>query len=328
MNNSRSEPIRWGIIGPGKIAGLFAHDLLLVEGAVLHGVASRDPHRAKAFATKHQAAKVYSSYQQLVKDPEIDIVYVATPHVFHYPHAMLSLQHNKHVLCEKPFGMNQQEVQILTREAKSRGLFIMEALWTRFLPSTRKLLELLSEDVIGKVEYLRADFGFAGDPDPEKRLFNKALGGGALMDIGIYPVYLALLLLGIPHEIKASATFSDTGIDTLCAMLFNYQAGKTAVLECTTLHNTPTQAILYGDKGSIKMHRSFHHTRQLTLSLHGQPDRILELDYRGNGFCDEIEEVMDCLINHQIESEKMPHQMSLDLANTLDRVREEIGLRY
>lgn len=320
--------LKWGIIGTGKIAGLFAHDLLLVEDAVFQGVASREGQKSKAFAEKYQAAKYYSSYEQLAEDPDIDIVYIATPHVFHFPHAMLCLQHNKHVLCEKPFGMNQREVLTLTREAKARGLFVMEALWTRFLPSTQKLLELVQQDVIGKVDYLRADFGFQGDPDPDKRLLKKALGGGSLLDIGIYPAFLSLLLMGEPDEIKARARFSATGVDTLCTMIFHYHQGKQAVLESTILHNTPTEAFIYGNKGFIKMHRSFHHTRQLTVALHHQPMQTLHIDYRGNGFCDEIEEVMYCVNNNQTESNKMTHQMSLNLITTLDRIRGEIGLSY
>lgn len=323
-----SAPVRWGIIGPGNIARKFAEDLKLAEGAVLQAVASRDAARAKAFGKDFGAIKTYGSYEALAKDPEVDIVYVATPHVFHYPHSMLCLQNGKAVLCEKPFGMNAREVEAMLAEAKARDVFIMEAFWTRFIPGIQKTLELIESGAIGNVEYVRADFGFVGDTDPKKRVYDKALGGGSLMDVGIYPIYLALLLLGVPDTIDASALFSSTGVDTHCIMMFDYEKGQKSILESSVIEQTPTEALIFGSKGMIRLHRRFHHTQKITLELHGKEPESTEVKYKGNGYYHEIVEANECLRKGKKESEGMPHAMSLDLIRTLDRVRKKIGLAY
>lgn len=322
------EKINWGIIGPGKIAGKFAQDLQLVENAVLHGIASRDSERSDAFAKKYNAVRVFDNYEALAADPEVDIIYVATPHVFHFEQTMLCLRSGKAVLCEKPFGMNAQEVKIMTEEARSRNLFLMEALWTRFIPGTEKLLELIQKDTIGKVQYVKADFGFLGDSNKNSRVYNPDLGAGTLLDIGIYPVYLSLLLLGIPDQIKAVASFTDTGVDSFCAIISDYFSGEKAFSESTILSNTPIEAFIYGDKGSIKMHSRFHHTERLTMQLNDNTSETFNLPYIGNGYYHEIVEVMDCLKQGKTESDKMSHSMSLALIKTLDNIREDIGLKY
>ena len=213
----------WGIIGLGKIANKFAADLQYSETAQLYGVASQDLNKAKKFSTKYNAQKYYGSYQALANAPEIDIIYVATPHVFHFENTMMCLKQNKAVLCEKPMGMNAKEVRLMIEEASTRNLFLMEGLWTRFIPATEKLIELLAQNVIGQVTSLQADFGFKGDSNPENRIFNKNLGGGSLLDIGIYPIYLSLLVLGIPTDITATAQLTETGVDRFCAMEFHYE---------------------------------------------------------------------------------------------------------
>ena len=323
-----SRPIHWGIIGPGNIARKFAEDLMLAEGAVLQGVASRDAERARAFGETFRAVRTYGSYEEMVREPGIDIVYVATPHVFHYPNTLLCLKHGKAVLCEKPFGMNQQEVEHMLSEARLNDLFIMEAIWTRFIPATIKMMELIESGAIGEIEYIRADFGFLGNTDPQKRVYNKALGGGSLMDIGIYPVFLALLLLGVPDKIQAIARMSATDVDTLIAMLFHFESGQKAILESTVLATTPTEALIVGSKGSLSLQRSFHHTEKIILNRHGQTPEHFEIKYKGNGYYHEIMEVMQCLRNGKKESPAMPHTMSLNLIRTLDRIRQEIGLVY
>ncbi|PKP47570.1 MAG: hypothetical protein CVT94_11025 [Bacteroidetes bacterium HGW-Bacteroidetes-11] len=322
------EKIKWGIIGPGKIAGKFAQDLQLVENAVLHGVASRDAGRSAAFAQKYNAVHVFENYEALATDPEIDIIYVATPHVFHFEQTMLCLRSGKAVLCEKPLGMNAREVKIMTDEARARNLFLMEALWTRFIPGTEKLIELIRQDAIGKIHYVKADFGFLGDGNKSSRVYNPDLGAGTLLDIGIYPVYLSLLLLGIPDQIKAVATFTDTGVDSFCVILFDYLSGEKAFSESSILSNTPIEAFIYGQKGSIKMHSRFHHTEKLTLQLNDNTSETFQNTYIGNGYYHEIVEVMECLKSGKTESEKMPHSMSLDLIRTLDNIRKDIGLKY
>lgn len=320
--------INWGIIGLGNIARTFAHDLQLVDEAVIGGVASRNEEKAKAFARDFDAAKFYGSYEALAADRAIDVVYVATPHPMHFEITMLCLRNGKHVLCEKPMGMNAMEVKTLLEEARKRNLFLMEGVWTRFIPGTIKLLQLIEEGVIGDIVSLQADFGYKGNYDPTSRLFSKELGGGSLLDIGIYPVYLSLLLLGIPNDIKAMARMAPSGVDGFCSMLFDYPNKAKAVLQSSFETYTPTEASIYGSMGTLKMHGRFHHTRNISLYRQGVPDKTIDIEYRGNGYVHEIEEVHRCLNNHWLESPLLPLQTSLELISILDRVREAIGLRY
>lgn len=318
----------WGILGLGNMARTFARDLQLVDDAIIDGVASRNEEKAKAFAHEFDATKFYGSYEAMAADPEIDVVYVATPHPMHFEISMLCLQHGKHVLCEKPMGMNAIEVKTLVEEARNRKLFLMEGIWTRFIPGTIKVLQLIEEDAIGDIISLQADFGFKSAYNPSSRLFSQELGGGSLLDIGIYPVYLSLLLLGMPSEIKAMARMAPTGVDGFCAMLFDYTNKAKALLQSSFETNTPIEAAIYGSLGSLKMHGRFHHTRKISLYRQGAPDKTIDIDYRGNGYVHEIEEVHRCLHNHWPESPLLPLQTSQDLISILDDVREAIGLRY
>jgi predicted dehydrogenase len=320
--------IRWGIIGLGKIAHKFAHDLLLSENTILHGVASRNSEKAKAFSEQYNSFSYYDSYEAIAKDPNIDVIYVATPHPFHFESTMMCFQYGKHVVCEKPMGMNAEEVKTMIREARTKKLFLMEGMWTRFIPTTLKVLELLNSNVIGKLQSIRADFGFIGDGNPEGRLYNKKLGGGSLLDIGIYPVYLSLLTLGLPTNIKAMARMTETEVDSFCAMLFDYENSAKAILESTIEGNTAIEALLYGSTGMIKMHSRWHHAEKISWYNNGQLRETIDLPYKGNGYFHEIEEVNNCLRNNKTESDKLPLQISLDLITTLDQVRKKIGLHY
>lgn len=323
-----SKKYNWGIIGLGNIAHKFAEDLLLVEEANLFGVASRNSEKAKSFSEKFRADKYYGTYQELADDPQIDVVYIATPHPFHFENTMMCLEAGKAVLCEKVFGMNSSEVEQMIAKAKEKNLFLMEALWTRFIPATEEMIALLNKGLIGDLKTVRADFGFKAEFDADKRLYNKKLGGGALLDIGIYPVFLSLLTLGKPKEIKALAQMSSTGIDENIMMLFNYPNKKSAILDASLVATTPVEAWLHGDKGSLKMHRNFHHTEEISYYKGSDLVENYQFKYIGNGYYHEIEEVIKCLKTGKIESEKIPHSFSLDLIKTLDRIREIIGLRY
>jgi predicted dehydrogenase len=323
-----SKKINWGIIGLGNIAHKFAQDLLLTPNAVLYGVASRDIRKSESFAKSYGAPKFFGSYEDLAMDPQIDIVYVATPHAFHFENTMLCLKFGKAVLCEKPMAMNLLQVKTMISEAKHKKLFLMEALWTRFIPCTEKLLDIIKSYSIGEVNRVEADFGFVADLNPESRVYNKDLGGGSLLDVGIYPIYLSLLLLGKPEDISAKARFTNTNVDGSCSMQFKYNNGKEALLESSVISNTPIEAMIYGTKGTIKMHKRFHHTESLTIqSLKGN-SQTLTINYVGNGYYHEIVSVMECLNKGEIENEKVPHSMSLDIISTIDRVRNEIGLEY
>lgn len=322
-----SKKINWGIIGLGKIANKFAADLRLSSGSTLYGVASRDISKAKAFGEKFNAIKYYGSYEELAGDAEIDIIYVATPHAFHFENTMMCLRKGKAVLCEKPMGMNSNEVALMIEEAKARNLFLMEGIWTRFIPGTEKLIELLNKKIIGDLSFIRADFGFKANFNPESRIYNKKLGAGSLLDIGIYPIYLSLLTMGVPMDIKAMARMTETGVDSYCSMLFDYENGAKANLESTIEEKTPTEAYIYGTNGSIKLHSRFHHTEKITISRKGE-EEILDIKYKGNGYIHEIEEVNKCLLNQEIESSKLPFKTTIDLTALMDRVKKEIGLNY
>ena len=213
--------IKWGILGLGKIATKFTHDLQLSDNSILQGVASRDLNRAKEFRRKFNAVGYYGSYEELANDPEVDVVYIATPHVFHFENTMMCLKAGKSVLCEKPMGIDSTQVQKMVEEAQSRNLFLMEGMWTRFIPATEKLVELLEQKAIGAIQHIVADFGFKAPYDIDGRLFNKQLGGGSLLDVGIYPIYFSLLTLGVPHDLKATARMTKTGVDSYCAMLLD-----------------------------------------------------------------------------------------------------------
>ncbi|MEM6814166.1 MAG: Gfo/Idh/MocA family oxidoreductase [Bacteroidota bacterium] len=321
------EKIKWGILGLGKIATKFAQDLQLSDTSILQGVASRDLVKAQEFGEKFSAVRHYGSYEALADDPDVDAIYIATPHVFHFENTMMCLKHGKAVLCEKPMGINTLQVQAMVEEARSRNLFLMEGMWTRFIPATEKLMELQVSKAIGDVQYLTADFGFKAPYDPEGRLFNKQLGGGSLLDVGIYPIYLSLLTLGVPKDIKAMARMTDTGVDGYCSMLLDYDNRAQANLASSILADTPVEAFIYGSEGKIKVHRSFHHSNKVSVYKSGN-EEVFEIPYQGNGYYHEIEAVNGCLANGDTESSKFPLQSSLNLMAIIDQVKKEIGLEY
>ncbi|MDG5799604.1 Gfo/Idh/MocA family oxidoreductase [Marinilabiliaceae bacterium ANBcel2] len=323
----QQKKIKWGIIGLGNIADKFAQDLKLSKKAELHGVASRTESKAKTFKEKHKAVKYFGSYKELTEDPEIDVVYIATPHTFHYSNTMLCLDNNKSVLCEKPMGMNAQEVKKMQKKAVSKNLFLMEGMWTRFIPATEKLIELIRDNYAGEIISLHADFGFKAEFNPNSRIFNKNLGGSSLLDIGIYPIYLSQLLLGMPTKTEAVARMAKTGVDSYCAILFEHENSAKSVLESTTEADTPTEAIIYGTKKTIKLHSRFHHSKTISIIENSKVIETINIDYTGNGYYHEIEEVNSALLNRNIESKKLPHHTSLQLVTTLDKVMSKIDLK-
>lgn len=320
----------WGIIGPGKIANKFASDLRHLPNAKLHAVASRAQSRAESFATTFNIPYIFDSYESMVKNcPDIDIVYVATPHVGHFQATKLCLEHKIAVLCEKPLGMNAQEVNELMNCAEKNQTFFMEAFWTRFLPTTLSYLNLIEQGVIGKIKFVQADFGFFTTFDEGSRLFKKSLGGGSLLDVGIYPIFLTYLLLGKPNDIFAKATFTDTGVDETTTAIFSYKKGELANVMSSCLNKTPTEAMIYGEKGMIHVHGRFHEpTRGFTLKIYDQGEKYYPFDWFSAGYHYEAEEVMKCLGAQKIQSELWSWQNSFDLISILDEIRAKIGLTY
>ncbi|HNP73172.1 MAG TPA: Gfo/Idh/MocA family oxidoreductase [Kouleothrix sp.] len=320
--------IRWGILGTGNIAAQFARGLAELDDATLVAVGSRTPEAAAAFGQRFGAARAHGSYAALANDPDVDAIYVATPHPFHKDNTLLCLSAGKAVLCEKPFAINAGEAAEMIASARARGVFLMEAMWTRFLPHMVRLRELLAAGVIGEVRMLQADFGFRTGFDPRGRLFDPALGGGALLDVGIYPASLASMVFGAPERIAGMAHLGATGVDEQSAMIFGYAGGQLALLSQATRTNTPHEALLLGTAGRIRVHGSWWKAASMTLSLDGQPDERIDTPSVGNGYNYEAAEVGRCLRAGLAESATMPLDETLAIMRTLDEVRAQWGLRY
>lgn len=320
----------WGIMGMGKIARKFAEDLRLLPNARLHAVASASQERANKFAEEFGVPHAYGSYESMMDCRNLDVVYVATPHSLHFTCTMLCLSNKLPVLCEKPFALNAHEAHKMIEAAGHHGVFLMEALWTFFIPGVQRALEYVGAGGIGHLHTVKADFGFKLPLDRDSRLFNKTLGGGALLDIGIYPVLLALRLLGKPDpaHIQAVATFTETDVDDTTIFTFQYPDKKIALGHATVAAHTPVEAWLLGTEGSVRLHPRWHHTQILTLTRYEGKEIVEQLEhypYQGWGYWMEAIHVQECLRDGLQESPIVPWQFTLSLAETLDAIREKIG---
>lgn len=318
--------IKWGIIGCGKIANKFASDLNTLSNAKLQAVASRDLSRASDFAEKYNACTAYNSYEDLAKDATVDAVYIATPHSFHASHAILCLEHKKAVLCEKPFAMNANEVEQMIASAKANNSLLMEALWTYFLPQYKYVLEILESKKYGKLNKVAADFGFYLPYDLSNRLFLKEVGGGSLLDIGIYAIFAALSTLGIPEEIKAEANFFENGADKDCTMYFTYQ-NATATLHSNIAKETKTEAIFSCDDATITINTRFHEPSSVTIVTKSST-KTIDFSEETIGYKHEILHFNQLIRDGKKESDVMIFDFSRQLISLLDQVREIIGLEY
>jgi predicted dehydrogenase len=318
----------WGIIGPGKIANKFAGALRLAGNVRLHAVASRDQDRARQFAATHGAAQIYDSYEQLAADPAVDVVYIATPHGFHAEHALICLRQGKGVLCEKPMALNAAQIGEMIAASRQHQAFLMEAMWTRFLPLIRATDDLIAAGKIGQVKYIRADFGFLAPYQPASRLYDLRLGGGSLLDIGIYPLFLCLHLLGIPDHIRAAGHLASTGADDTCHAVLSYNDGRSAVITSTLTCQTSLTAEIAGTEGSIRIPAPWYKNDRLSWNRAGQPDESILLEPMVNGFEYQIREVSRCLDSAAIESTAMSHAFSLAMGQTMDEIRRQLGVKY
>lgn len=320
--------IRWGILGAGNIAHKLATGFEAVEDGKLIAVGSRSIEKANEFADKFDIPKRYGSYEELVFDPEVDVIYVATPHTFHKEHTLMSLNAGKGVLCEKPIAVNAKEVKEMVECAQRNDAFLMEAMWTRFLPVYYKVEEWLEQGLIGDVRILTADFGFRSDFNPEGRLFDPNLAGGALLDVGVYLVSLASLMMrGKPSNIASMANLGMTGVDEQSAMILGYDEGKMAILYTAIRTNTKHEARIIGSKGSIYL-PSFWNTTTAILEIPGQENQILDIPHDANGYCYQVREVNRCIREGKIQSSRMPWEESIDIMETLDSIRAQWGLKY
>ncbi|MFF0481877.1 Gfo/Idh/MocA family protein [Streptomyces sp. NPDC004435] len=323
-----SDGIRWGVLATGGIAERFATDLAELDGAEVVAVASRTEASARAFADRFGIDRAYGGWDGLFADPEVDVVYVATPHHAHREAAGRALEAGKAVLCEKAFTLNAREAEELVALARDRGLFLMEAMWMYCNPLIRRLAELVRDGAVGEVRTVQADFGLAGSFGPDHRLRDPAVGGGALLDLGVYPVSFAHLLLGEPDSVQAHARISPEGVDLNTGMLLGWESGASALLSCSLEADTPLTASVTGTKGRIDVPRGFFFPERFTLHREGaEPEEFVNTD-DPHSLRHEAAEVMRCLRAGETESPLVPLDGTLAVMRTLDAVRDRVGVRY
>jgi predicted dehydrogenase len=319
----------WAILGCGKIARKFANDLKLLPNARLYAAASRSLENAQLFASELGFEKAYGSYEEMVSDPQVDVVYIASPHSHHCEHALLCLNHKKAVLCEKAFALNTKEVNLMIEASKSNQTFLMEAFWTRFQPSFLKVMQIIQSGELGALKMIHSDFAFNAEYNPEKRLYNVALGGGSLLDIGIYPIFMSLMALGKPSAIKTLATFCPTGAEETIQMSFQYHNGENASLISSFACYSSTQTEFCFENGFVRLNRRFYTPTTLTYWKNWEEEKIITLE-KGAGFGYELEaaHVMECLDAGMTESNMMPLSLSLELMEIMDWVRRDAGIVF
>ena len=323
-----SDTVRWGILGTGKIARAFAAALKDTPGAVLAAVGSRSIATAQAFGAEFGAAASYGSYQELADAADVDLVYIGTPHTMHAESALMALNAGKGVLCEKPFTINRREAEEVVALARSKQLFLMEAMWTRFMPALAEVRRIIASGEIGPVHQVTADFGFAKSDGPEHRLFNPALGGGALLDLGIYPLSIAVALLGPVASVQAQAEMGATGVDVQTAFTLRHESGGMSICGCSLRAHTPSELKVSGELGYVRMHKQFHCTESISVVLADGTTRTVATPFIGNGYAHEAIEAQRCLNAGLIESPGMTHDETLALMGVMDTIRAQIGLRY
>ena len=319
----------WGILAPGNIARKFAIELQQLDNAYLYAVASRNSERSKAFATEFGADRYYNSYEDLVTDPDVEIIYIASPHALHAEHALLCLNHGKSVLCEKALGLNQAEVDQMIDCAVENKVFFMEAFFVPHQPSYQEAKRIIESGELGKVKYIQGWFGFNKSPyDNSLRLMNPLLGGGALLDIGLYPVFDLLYFLGEPEHIIAKAEFAATGVDQSISVRFEYPSGVTASVFASFVSASGVGTDIFCERGALRLRRSSAADQWLEIDQPGAETKRLNWDPDECGLKREAAEVMKCLDQSQLQSHLMPHSMSISLIRTLDKIRRQAGILY
>jgi len=318
---------RWGILSTGSIAKKFAEGLAVIEGAELTAVGSRSQEKADAFGTQFKIPHRHASYEALAADPDVDAIYVATPHTLHMEDTLLCLKHGKAVLCEKPFAIDAAQTKKMISFARRKKIFLMEAMWTHFFPAVAKIRELIAQGAIGEVRLMRADFCFRGGWNPQSRLFDPKLGGGALLDVGVYTVAFAHMVYGrAPAKLSGMSHLGETKVDEQSAMILGYPDGAMAVLTCAVRTSTPHEAAIFGTDGWIKI-PVFWQPDKIIVN-HGGKEEEIAFPRLGNGYSYEAAEVGRCLREGKLESDIMPHEKTLAIMRTLDKLRKLGGVKY
>ena len=319
--------IKWGIIGLGKIAHKFAKGLTYVPNAELYGVASSNINRAKEFAKKHQAKKIFESYEALAKSDKVDVIYIASYNHLHFEHAKLCIEHGKHVLCEKPLTTSLAKTKELFSLAGKQHVFLMEALWSRFHPSIAYLEELIQSELYGKIKHIDVSFGFVAPDNPKGRLLNPELGGGALFDIGIYPLFLSQLLLGLPQKSDFTIKWGPTNVDVHTTIRNTYPSA-TANLTCSFNEELPNEAVIHFEKATVTLKPLWHCPTDVILLKDGK-DQVIPIKWIGNGYNYEAAFVSDLLEKGETTQRKMPNEFTIELINQIEKMlqnkQEEIN---
>ena len=322
------DTIRWGILGTGLIARVFSKALRLLPDANLLAVGSRSQESADEFAELRNIPRRYASYAELVNDPDIDVVYIATPHPFHFENAKSCLEAGKAVLCEKPFTVNAAEAGELVGIARANNLFLMEAMWVRFLPLLRDIKQQITEGRIGDLRMISSNYGHRFDWMPEHRVLNPDLAGGALLDVGVYPLYFSYFFFGeTPQEILSTAKIGETGVDEENAMILRFSEGRLALLSSAVRTTTSLQSFIYGTEGYFQIYGPWWKLDRAHL-VQGKNEEEIRRPVAGNGYQYEAQEVMDCLRAGKTESPVMPLDELLQNMKSMDAMRREWGLRY
>jgi predicted dehydrogenase len=324
--------IRWGILGAGNIARKLAADIALVDNAQLVAIGSRSKEKAIQFASEFSIPHIHHSYENLAKNPEVDVIYVATPHSHHYENTLMCLENNKAVLCEKAFAVNYRQAKEMVEKAREKKLFLMEAMWTKFLPHYNKMKSIVDSGQLGNISSVLINFGFKPRTPVPARLFDPALAGGTILDIGVYNVFIAMSVLGRPDEIEAYMSPASTGIDEQCSVVFKYKNGAMAQLFSSFVAHLPTEADINGSDGRLRLTHRFYAPES---SLELYPEKMDSKQHvpfnnpqQGWGYQYEVKHVCECLERGMKESDVMTLDNTLEMMQVLDEIRMKAGIRY
>ena len=322
------DKIRWAILATGGIAASLADTIASMPDGEVIAVGSRSEETARAFAARHGIPRWYGSYDEAAQDPDVAAVYVATTNDLHHDNVLAAVAAGKAVLNEKPFALGASQAEAMIAAASDAGVFLMEAMWMRFQPYFTDLKRLISDGVVGDVRWVQADFGFPGDPKTQQRLFDPALGGGGLLDLGVYPLTFATTLLGMPTEFRVLDTPAESGVDAQLGIVLRHHGNALSMSSTSLIADLSGEATVGGTTGRIRVHAPFHHSQRLT--IHRRGDQVEEIDasYEGSGYQFEVAEVHRCLREGLTESPVMPLSHSLAMMRLLDDIRAEIGLRF
>ncbi len=323
-----SQEFKWGILGTGGIARAFARDLTFLNNHIVAAVGSRTQEKAEEFAIEFPGCTAHGSYEKLVTNPEIDAIYVATPHPMHLTNTILALKAGKPVLCEKPFSINASQARAMVEASIENNVALLEAMWMRFLPHIHQVRKIITSGVLGDIISVTADHGQRLADQGIARLVEPSLAGGALLDLGIYPVSFAHMVLGVPEKVQASAVMTDKGVDASTSILFTYASGAQAILTTTMIAQTPCRAVVSGVNGWLEIDRTFYNPTTMRVHLYDGTTTEYPSNYQGHGLREQAIEFANIVRTGKFESEYLTHKHTLEIMDLMDLIRDKIGLKY